>query len=116
MEHARNLASAPDHLRLALLLIAGLHAVPGWAQQRDGESGFFEELPVVLSASRLPQPLSEAPGAVTVLSRDFIRATGYRDIGRLFRLVPGFTVVHDRAHTPALSYHGLTSSFASNKM
>lgn len=116
MEYARKLASATDHLRIALVLLASLQAAPGWAQQRDGESGFFEELPVVLSASRLPQPLSEAPGAVTVLSRDFIRATGYRDIGRLFRLVPGFNVVHDRAHTSALNYHGLTSSFASNKM
>ena len=93
-----------------------LFAGQGWAALRDSESEFFEELPVVLSASRLPQPLSEAPAAVTVLDRDFIRATGYRDIGRLFRLVPGFTVIQDRGHTSALSYHGLAASFASNKM
>lgn len=99
-----------------LALLGGLLAGPAGAVQIDGERGFFEELPVVLSASRLPQPLSEAPAAVTVLDRDFIRSTGYRDIGRLFRLVPGFTVVQDRGHTTALSYHGLASSFASNKM
>lgn len=82
----------------------------------DTESSFFEELPVVLSASRLPQPLAEAPAAVTVLDREFIRATGYRDLGRLLRLVPGFTVVQDRGHTSAVAYHGLGASFASNKM
>lgn len=116
MKIARNLGLAFVHARWSLALIACFAANPALAQLRDSESGFFEELPVVLSASRLPQPLSEAPAAVTVLDRDFIRATGYRDIGRLFRLVPGFTVVHDRAHTSALSYHGLAASFASNKM
>jgi iron complex outermembrane receptor protein len=97
-------------------LVVCLFADQAVAHTPDSESGFFEEMPVVLSASRLPQPLSEAPAAVTVLDRDFIRATGYRDIGRLFRLVPGFTVVQDRGHTSVPSYHGLAASFASNKM
>ena len=109
-------ASRRDAARWSLAMLGGLLAGPVWAVQSDSERGFFEELPVVLSASRLPQPLSEAPAAVTVLDRDFIRSTGYRDIGRLFRLVPGFTVIQDRGHTTALSYHGLAASFASNKM
>ena len=79
---------------------------------RSGEAGewpFFEELPTVLSASRLPQALNEVPGAVTVLDRDFIRATGYRDIARLLRLVPGMQIGQERGHSQWVTYHGLGS-------
>lgn len=71
------------------------------------ESGFFEELPIVLTASRLPQSLRDAPAAVTVIDRDLIRASGYRDIARLFRLVPGMQVGQERAGTQWVTYHGL---------
>ena len=116
MTTTRDTFFPPALARWCLTMLGCLLGGQGWAVQRDSESGFFEDLPVVLSASRLPQPLSEAPAAVTVLDRDFIRSTGYRDIGRLFRLVPGFTVIQDRGHTTSLSYHGLAASFASNKM
>jgi iron complex outermembrane receptor protein len=69
--------------------------------------GYFEELPIVLTPSRLPQPLSEAPAAVTVLDRDLIRATGYRDIARLLRLVPGMQVGQERSGSHWVTYHGL---------
>lgn len=69
--------------------------------------GYFEELPVVLTPSRLPQTLKEAPAAVTVLDRELIRATGYRDIARLFRLVPGMQVGQERSGIHWVTYHGL---------
>ncbi|MDO6386187.1 TonB-dependent receptor [Uliginosibacterium sp. 31-12] len=94
---------------LILTLPAWLHAGPGAAS----EAPYFEELPTVLTASRLPQPLNEAPGAVTVLDREFIKATGYRDIGRLFRLVPGMQVGQERATTQWVTYHGLSSTYPS---
>ena len=58
--------------RALLVLIAGALSAAAAAQGRAtaGESPFFEELPTVLSASRLPQVLHEAPGAVTILDRD----------------------------------------------
>ncbi|MBI2753087.1 MAG: TonB-dependent receptor [Betaproteobacteria bacterium] len=79
--------------------------------QQAPETAFLEELPVVLSASRLPQSLADTPGAVTVIDRDLIRATGYRDISRLLRLVPGFTVAQSRGHAVHPSYHGLAAEF-----
>jgi len=79
--------------------------------QQPSESAFFEELPVVLSASRLPQSLANTPGAVTVLDRELIRATGYRDIARLLRLVPGFTVPQSRGHAYHPSYRGLAADY-----
>lgn len=120
----KNTQFVSDHLAHGRYF-RGLHSLVGaafsclaalCAQAQDTERGFFEELPVVLSASRLAQPLADAPAAVTVLDREFIRATGYRDLGRLLRLVPGFTVVQDRGHTSAVAYHGLAASFAPNKM
>jgi len=75
------------------------------------ESPFFEELPTVLSTSRIPQALNEAPGAVTILDREFIRATGYRDVARLLRLVPGMQVGQERGHAQWVTYHGLGSDY-----
>ncbi len=93
-------------LPLALLLALPLPA-------QAGEEAYFEDLPVVLTASRLPQPVNEAPGAVTVLDRAFIKASGYRDLARLFRLVPGMQVGQERANTNWVTYHGLSSTFPS---
>ena len=75
------------------------------------ETPFFEDLPTVLSTSRLPQVLNEAPGAVTLLDRHFIKATGYRDIARLLRLVPGMQIGQERGHAQWVTYHGLGSDF-----
>lgn len=78
------------------------------------EDPFFEELPI-LTVTRLPQSVADTPGAVTVFDRDFIRATGYRDVARLLRLVPGIGIVNDRAHTPLVTYHGIGGDY-SNRM
>ena len=75
------------------------------------EADFFEDVPVVLSASRLLQPLSEAPVAVTVIDQDMIRASGFRDIPDLLRLVPGFSVAYTQFNTWTGAYHGLGDGF-----
>lgn len=95
--------------RIPSVLIGFLCSL-AWAQ--DGldppaAGSYFEDLPIVLTPSRLPQPLREAPAAVTVLDRDLIRATGYRDIARLFRLVPGMQVGQERSGIHWVTYHGL---------
>lgn len=73
-----------QHLLLATLLASQI--LPAQAD----EELFFEELPVVQSVSRLPQPLADAPGSVTVIDREMIRASGMRNLNDIFRLVPGF--------------------------
>ena len=57
------------------------------------ETDYYQELPVVLSASRLSQPLSEAPNAMTVIDRKMITASGFRSIPDLFKLVPGMYIL-----------------------
>jgi len=88
---------------LALCLPLGAHA---------GDD-YFAELPVVLSASRMAQPLREAPGAVTVIDRELIRASGARVLSDLMRLVPGFQVTSPNQEAPRVTYHGLGEEFPS---
>ncbi len=71
------------------------------------EYELFETLPLVLSGSRLPQSLPDAPGAVTVIDADRIAATGYRDLARVLRLVPGFQLAQERGGKHWVTYHGL---------
>lgn len=94
------------------LLLSGGLACSGWAWGGVTESDFLEEMPVVLSVSRLSQPLNEAPAAVTIIDQDMIRASGFRDIPDLLRLVPGFSVAYTRDNTWAVGYHGMADAFS----
>jgi iron complex outermembrane receptor protein len=76
------------------------------------EADFLADVPLVLTASRLAQPTSETPAAVTVIDADMIRASGFRDIPDLLRLVPGFTVAYTRDNTWGVGYHGLADGFS----
>lgn len=89
--------------------VAAQQAEPASLSEKD----FLDEMPVVLSVSRLAQPVDEAPGAVTVLDRAFIRMTGARDVADLLRLVPGFqTTTSFETDAPMASYHGRNDDWA----
>ena len=88
-------------------LLVGLANSPVFAA--DGvfnEQDYLQEFPVVLSASRLSQPLSEAPNAMTVIDRNTIIASGFRTLPDLFKLVPGMYVSYYKGSQPIVSYHG----------
>lgn len=76
------------------------------------EDPYFQELPVVLTASRLSQPMSESPSAITVIDRAMIKASGFRTVPELMRLVPGMYVGYVDANTPVLSLHNSTDQFS----
>ncbi len=92
--------------------LSGVVACTGPAHAAFTEAEFLDDLPVVLSVSRLSQPVNEAPAAVTVIDRDTIRASGFRDIPDLLRLVPGFSVAYTRDNTWALGYHGMGDAYS----
>jgi iron complex outermembrane recepter protein len=94
------------------LMLGGILAAHGPVQAAVTEADFFDEMPVVLSVSRLSQPLNEAPAAVTVIDQEMIRASGFRDIPDLLRLVPGFSVAYTRDNTWAIGYHGMADAFS----
>lgn len=92
-----------------LALLLGWAAAASYAQGLVAvtEKDFLDEMPVVLSVSRLPQRLDETPGAVTVLDRHMIRLVGARDVADLLLLVPGFqSSTSFEADAPQASYHG----------
>ena len=70
------------------------------AAQVVSEKDYFGDLPVVLSVSRLAQPLNEVPGAVTVIDRELIRRSGAREVAEVLRLVPGFVFTSRNGANP----------------
>jgi len=70
------------------------------------ESMYFEEMPVIISATRLSQPLNESPVSTTVIDRQMIDASGAQTIADILRLVPGFTVGYLNGNRPVATYHG----------
>lgn len=100
------------------LLIAALHT-PAWAGSDGGfsmtEADFFAPMPTVLSASRLVQPLSDAPVAMTVIDREMIDASSATDVPELLRLVPGFQATYTEGIDAVTAYHGFSDFFA-NRM
>ena len=90
-----------------------MHAVLACAAPAEPllEMDYFAEQPVVLSASRLSQPVSRAPAAVTVITREMIEASGFRHLVDVLRLVPGFVVGWSGGNMPAASYLGLSNEF-----
>jgi iron complex outermembrane receptor protein len=96
----------------AVIIISALaNAQTPVEQTQLSEQDYFADIPMVLSATRLPQSRREAPVAITVLDREMIEASGYTEIPDLLRLVPGFLVDYDSGHIQAASYHMLTNRF-----
>ena len=100
-------SSSEGGVLLSLLLLFNLG---NCLAASDGltEKEFFQEFPIVLSASRLNQPLSEAPNAMTVIDRNIIVASGFRNITDLFKLVPGMYVSYYKGSQAIVAFHGAT--------
>ncbi|WP_428610285.1 TonB-dependent receptor plug domain-containing protein [Sedimenticola sp.] len=76
------------------------------------EELFFSDVPVVLSATRLKQPLPDSPASVTVIDRTMIEASGAIELADLLRLVPGFQVGYYTGSKFTVSSHGNADRFA----
>ncbi len=93
-------------------MAASLAAMPAAAGDDTSSAGYFDELPVVLTASRLRQSASDAPSAVTVIDHAMIVASGARQLSDVLRLVPGFYVGYVNGNSPVVAYHGLSDAYA----
>lgn len=110
----RSISIASDrHLlsRLALLSLA-LASNFVLADQHIDESVFFEDFPVVLSVTRLSQPLAEAPAAVTIIDRNLMKSLDLRELPDLLRYVTGMVVGRESGHWPVVTYQGLSDTFS----
>ncbi len=76
------------------------------------EQDWLDELPIVLSASRLPQPAENTPMATTIIDRQMIEASGFTEVPDLLRLAPGFIVNYENGYVQAVGYHMLIDRYS----
>jgi iron complex outermembrane receptor protein len=81
------------------------------ASEIEDLSFFNTDIPIILSATRLAQPQTEAPATITLIDRQMIKLSGAKAIPELFRLVPGMHVNYFRGNTPTVGYQGLNGQF-----
>ena len=99
--------------KLLVTLLALLLAPNGYAAEDTETTDLFgEELPTVLSATRLKQSQAETPASVTIIDRELIQASGARNIVEALRLVPGMNIGYLSGNTPEVSIHGLHTDFS----
>ncbi len=76
-------------IRFGARLLLPILAYGVSAESRAAEEpNFLDEIPVVLTASRILQSPLDAPAPVTVIDRETIQASGFTEIHDIFRLVP----------------------------
>ncbi len=75
------------------------------------ETDFFSSIPDVISATRMPQKLTDAPASISIIDREMIRASGAIYITDLFRLVPGFQTFRVSSNKFGVTYHGVSDDF-----
>ncbi|WP_084708300.1 TonB-dependent receptor plug domain-containing protein [Marinobacter psychrophilus] len=80
--------------------------IPGKVEPLPGFYGFSDDIPEVLTTTRLRQPKTRVPGTTTVIEGDLIRQLGINSLVEIFRLVPGMVVGEVGSGTPVTTYHG----------
>ena len=81
------------------------------------EDELFFDMPIVLSANRLEQPIADAAVSITVIDRETIEASGARNIPEVLRLVPGMQVGYSGNEFGSepkyvVAYHGHSDKFS----
>jgi iron complex outermembrane receptor protein len=110
-EERRSLVKLKHLVAVCAVLCLPAHGVR--AADYASDLDYYQDFPIVLSASRLRQPLSEAPNAMTVIDRKMIVASGFRTIPDLFKLVPGMYVSYYKGSSQAIvSYLGSADQYA----
>ena len=105
----------PSNQYAQITLLATLLLLLPVQQGQAGEVGeTFDDLPVILTVTRLPQSIQETPAAVSIIDRAMIEASGAKEVPELLRLVAGFQVGHVNMLGPraTVTYHGLSDMFA----
>ena len=96
---------------ISALLFAPLLSISVKANESDELQDlelWEQDIPIVLSATRLKQKQSEAPASITIIDKQMIQGLGIRKLVEVLRLVPGIQVGFVSGNTPAVGYHGLT--------
>lgn len=97
------MTSISHALRLTVVTL-GLCATPACVAV---DLGLQEnELPVVLTPTRLRQSLADVPASVTIITAEMIKRYGILSIPEALRLVPGMAVTQVTGNDYRIGYHG----------
>src|SRR5687768_14352850 len=104
-------------MRGSLIVLSCLVAVQGVAPAATQESmvDFLSEEAKVITASRQPQPASESPATVYVITQQDIKASGALNIWDALRSVPGLDVMSTRTSDGNISGRGFNRAI-NNRM
>lgn len=105
-----------DNKAITLIALTSSLLFPQQSWANNEEDPFFD-MPVVLSASRLEQPISQTPVSISSIDRQTIEASGARTIPEILRLVPGIIIgysANEYGDEPkqVVTYHGHTDQFS----
>ncbi len=103
--------STPPIRCLVNLSILATCLTVGGLRAETTESLFYDEIPIVLTASRLAQSTYDAPAPVTIIDRELIEASGFTELHDLLRLVPGFQVADWASGSPTVANHGMGDAY-----
>lgn len=71
---------------------------------------FFEEIPIVISATKIEQPITESPSSISVITAEDIRRSSATNIADLLRRVPGIDVLRISPSDAQISARGFNES------
>jgi len=73
----------------------------------DGYSELLDDIPVVMTPSKIAQPRSDVSSSLSVIDGDFIRRSNMQYVEDLLQFVPGFSVATYKTSSQIVaSYHG----------
>ena len=80
----------------------------------DGDP-FWQDVPTVITPTRLKQSIRDVPASISVITSDMLRNLDIRTIPEALRLVPGMTITYVAGNQAEVSYHG-TNIMAPRRM
>jgi len=101
-------------LAAALLMRVELSAAGFDIIMTPTELMLFPEEQVVVTATKMEQKLSDAPGSVTIISEEQIKITGARTLADILKTVPGVYVIPSERHLQKMYVRGVGSSSSYN--
>lgn len=94
---------------LSVLSSCFVHAVE--EDSAIDQADFLSEVPIVSSATRLNQKITDVPAAITIIDREMIEASGATEIPQLFKLVPGYLSYYVFGNQFGVTNRGITIEF-----
>jgi iron complex outermembrane receptor protein len=86
------------------VIILGSHSLSASSQSTDID--IIDTSHIVLTPTRLRQPIAEVPGSVTVITAEMLERYGITSLPEALRLVPGMALTQLSGGEYAINYHG----------